>query len=176
MRTWFKLFSILVLFGCHNNKSKGQLKSFDSFVFSYSAEDLAYSMKFTFDSDTTFLGISFPEKGNKYFAIIQVKDKKMIDSFLSVYKLSSFDTTYIQEHLNDGIEYKFYLTKDTTKNWVYIYGQEGPKELYLFANWLTNFKEQLKFYPYNGKVKFGDLKYIELPIVSPPPRENKNNR
>jgi hypothetical protein len=155
-----------------------QTNPFDNFVFSYSAEASAYSLKFT-TSDTIFLSVNFPEQGSKYFSVIKDKQKNILDSFLHTNKFSTYDTTYIQKYLQDGISYKFYLTKDTTINWVYVYGDEAPKELYIFANWLTNLKAQLKFYPYNGRVKFGDLKYIELPIVPPPPRitpkRNKKN-
>jgi hypothetical protein len=169
MKCLINLLLILFLVSCSNDEPKVRTNPFDNFIFSYSAEDSAYSLKFT-PNDTIFLGVYFPEHGNKYFSIIKDKQRNTLDSFLYANKLSTYDTTYIQKYLQDGIAYKFYITKDTAANWTYIYGDEGPKKLYTFANWLTSLKEQLKFYPYNKKVKFGDLRYIELPIVPPPPR------
>jgi hypothetical protein len=173
MKLIYSAILILSLIACSNNKSKAPTRPFDNFIFSYSAE-MAYSIKFT-TNDTVFLFVSFPKTGKKYFSTIQSKDKERLDSFLNTNRLSSFDTTYIQENLSDGVSYKFYLTKDTAVNWVFVYGKEGPKQLYTFASWLTTLKEQLKFYEYNGKVDFGNLKYIELPLVPPPPIDDKNS-
>lgn len=170
---YFYIISLLIfLLGCHNNHPKQQPEPFNNFVFSYSTEHLNYSMKFSAADDSVFLCIHFPEKGNTYYSVISKKDKNVLDVSLNTYKLSSFDTTYIQENLQDGNSYKFYIEKDSIKSWVYIYGYEGPEKLYRFSDWLISLKDRLKFYPYNGHVEFGDLRYIQLPIVPAPPIKN----
>lgn len=155
------------LLGCDRNEQDKKTRLFESFVFSFSAEDSAYSLKFT-NTDTVFFLKSFPSPGGIYIGTIQEKDKNILDSLIKSKDLSKYDTTYIQNNLQDGISYKFYLTQGKFVNWVYIYGDEGPKELYAFAKWLTDLTEHLKLYPFNGKADFGDLKYIALPIVPPP--------
>lgn len=174
MKCFSFVYLIFYLVSCSYDTPKGVKNSSDSFVFSYSAENSAYSLKFT-NEDTIFLVVNFPEEGNTYFSIIKGNQKSTLDSFLYASKFSTYDTTYINEYLNDGVAYKFSLTKDSEVNWTYIYGDKGPKELYVFAKWLTTLKDQSKFYTYRGKVNFGNLRYIELPVVQPPPIDSGEN-
>jgi hypothetical protein len=97
-----------------------------------------------------------------------------LDSFLKENDFKRYDTIYFQNNLQDGGSYKFYLTKDSAINWVFIYGHEGPKSLYDFAKWLDNLKDRQTFYPIDTTIDFGNLKYILLPPIPPPPTNNSH--
>ena len=115
----------------------------------------------------------FPNPNENYFAIVDRKQIDLLDSFINAIQLTRFDTMYFQNNLQDGGRYKFYLKLDTTTKWTFIYGKEGPKALYEFGDWLINFKEQVNYTRIDRKIDFGDLRYIELPPLPPPPiKEN----
>ena len=139
------------------------------------AESENYSIKFT-GSDTIFLQSRFPIPKRLYYGIIQTNERKKLDSFLQNINLTSYDTVYFQNNLQDGGNYKFYLRQNSIVNWVLIYGHNGPKPLYEFADWLTALKDQQHFYPTNAAVNFGDLTYIILPPIPPPPKNGPNTR
>ena len=163
-------FLCTLLFSCTDNRERTKEFDFDNFVFSHSELHSDYSIKFA-QSDTVYFGKRFPKPTESFYAIIGKHDLTTLDSFLIQFHISNYDTTYIQDNLSDGSSYKFYLTTDTSKKWVFIYGKEGPNALYEFANWLTGFEARQTFKPTEIKADYGDLNYILLPQVPPPPKE-----
>jgi hypothetical protein len=127
-------------------------------------------MKFAQD-DTVYFEKRFPEPAESFYAILDNNNRKTLDSFLLQFQTSNYDTTYMEHNLSDGGSLKFYLTTDTLKKWVFIYGNEGPKELYTFAIWLKDLKEHQSFKPTTTKADYGDLRYILFPKL-PPPRKD----
>ncbi|HEV8270604.1 MAG TPA: hypothetical protein VGQ04_04820 [Chitinophagaceae bacterium] len=156
----------LTIFNCNHGVTK-QYPRYNAFVFSSSAESENYSIKFA-GNDTIFLQERFPKPKQLFYSVIQKDDRKKLDSLLEKVDFPRYDTVYFQNNLQDAITYKFYLARDTTINWVLIYGHKGPKSLYEFAGWLTALKDRQTFHPTNASVDFGDLTYIVLPHIPPP--------
>ena len=167
----FLFYLVLITASCKNGQISKH-STYNDFVFSTSTESDNYSLKFT-DSDTIFFEKRFPKPKQLYYAIIQNNDKEKLDSILQKTDFTKYDTVYFQNNLQDGISYKFYLTKKAHVNWVLMYGHTGPKSLYDFADWLTNLKDRQTFHPINGTVDFGNLIYIILPPI-PPPTNNRH--
>lgn len=166
--------TIISLSACSTNNQKTKLTTFDTFVFSYRQLYTDYSIKFT-NSDTIFLQKRFPRPKALFYSIIQNNDVLKLDSFLTTSSFKKYDTLYVQNNLEDGSSYKFVLTKNMTTNWIFIYGKEGPKTLYEFGNWLSDFKERQIFYPIDAKIDFGNLNYILLPEIPSQP-DIKNSK
>lgn len=169
-------FILLTLFisACKQKQKGKDMRNFDNFIFSYNEECCDYSIEFT-NSDTIFIQKRFPRPKEIYFAIVENKDIIKLDSFLNAIDFSNYDTVCSQNHLQDGGSYKFYVTNDTNIKWTFIYGNEGPKSLYNFGIWLRDFKDRQKAYSIDTTINFGNLNYILLPEVPPPPR-TKNSR
>jgi hypothetical protein len=88
-------------------------------------------------------------------------------------QFSKYDSVYDENKVNglvDGTEYKFYVQKDSSKNYVYIYGRIGPKEFYGFAKRIELLKQKQKLILINKQVDFGNLYHILLPD---PPANNQ---
>jgi hypothetical protein len=173
MKSSFLLFFLALITASCKNEPTTERPTYSEFVFSCSEENANYSIKFI-SGDTIFLEKRFPRPRELYYAIIQHKEKEKLDSFLNKTDFTQYDTVYFQNNLQDGVSYKFYLTKDTATNWVLIYGNEGPKPLYDFAKWLTNLKDRQTFYSIDTTIDFGNLKYILLPPIPPPPINNSH--
>ncbi|MCG9898521.1 MAG: hypothetical protein MH132_02235 [Hydrotalea sp.] len=168
MKVAYFLFITITAFGCDRPKAEPEKRTFDEFIFSYSEECCSYSLKFS-DKDTIFMQRQFPEPKENFFTIADRKHVFRLDSFIHRIELAKFDTMYFQNNLHDGGSYKFYLKLDTAIKWTFVYGDEAPKKLYEFGDWLRSLKEKMIYTKTNRQIDFGDLKYIELPSVSPPP-------
>ncbi len=151
---------------CKEEKLKTQPVIYDDFIFSYSGFQLNYSMKFS-KSDTIFLQIRFPKPTATFYSILQSSDKLKLDSILEKIDFKKYDTLYEQHNLEDGTGLKFFLEKDSVINWVYIYGENGPTQLYNFAKWLRHLKDKQYFFQIDTTIKFGNLYHILLPKMSP---------
>lgn len=160
-------FIIIFLFSCKEKAGIRSKVSFDSFVFSQDAPSANYSLKFG-NNDTLFYQKRFPSPKKNFYSVLQEKEIAKLDSFLKAIDFTSLDTFYDNPNLNDGVAYKFYLTKDSVTRWSYVYGDEGPRSLYDFANWLRKLKDNRQFNRIDSTIEFGDLRYIELPHVPPP--------
>jgi hypothetical protein len=94
---------------------------------------------------------------------IDKKTNVIINEFVDSINSKIYDTTYIEHHLHDDSEYKFYITKGKVSTSIYIYGQKGPRELYHFANWLMHLQHQHDFQTIDANVNFGNLHRVVLP-------------
>jgi len=155
--------TIVALVSCNRKETK----PFDSLTFSDAGLHHDYSVKFT-NSDTIYLQTRFPSPLENYYAIITEGDRKNLNQFVEKLDFKKYDTIYAQENLEDGRSILFSISKQNKSHWVYIYGHNGPKELFDFSKWLSNFKEKTKFKPSVKAQDYGDLKYI-LPPPPPPP-------
>ena len=166
-------FLTLLLFACQKESKKAE--SLKYFVFSKSAEASDYSIKFS-ENDTVFLERRFPTPRQHFYFIIEKRDKDIINKLVNEIQFSKYDSIYVEythNHLVDGVGYKFYLQKDTLKNWVLIYGNIGPKEFYDFADLIETLKQKQMLFLTDKQVEFGNLDHILLP--EPPPDPTKNN-
>ena len=170
------LFILGLLISCEKSKPKD--KFVDNFVFSVSGMDSDYSMKFT-KNDTVYIERRFPWPTEHSYFIIQEKEKENVLKLASDIKFSKYDSIYDQylvNHLVDVTGYKFYVEKGRKKNWIYIYGDIGPKEFYAFSVLLNNLKKKQTLHKSTKEVDFGNLEHILLPEPpSPPTIEEKIN-
>lgn len=122
-------------------------------------------MKFT-QRDTVFMRRRNVPLNKLLYSVISKEDKFTINRFIDSISKINYDSLYIEQHLQDGSEYKFYVTKGKTITSVYLYGQKGPQELYYFATWLGHLERRYKFQPINTNVNFGNLDRV---LLHPPP-------
>ena len=154
--------TIIALVSCNRKETK----SFDNFIFSDAGLHHDYSLKFT-NNDTIFLQKRFPSPTENYYAILTEEDNDSLNKFVEKIDFKNYDTLYAQENLEDGRSLLFRVSKLKENHWVFIYGHNGPKELFEFTKWLISFKEKQKFKPSSKAKDYGDLKYI-LPPPPPP--------
>jgi hypothetical protein len=153
---------MVACFSC--SKTNKNSLPFDSFVYSYSAMNMEYSIKFN-NSDTVYFQKRYPNPETNYYAIIKDTEKDSISALIQKIDFSKYNAIYQQDNLKDGNGFKFYTIKDNKTNSIYVYGNKAPKELYLNAAKFNEYAKRFNFQPYNGKVNFGDLSNIELPVA-----------
>lgn len=145
------LFS-LTLFSCTKTEKKEQ--PFDSFVYSFSAQALDYSIKFN-NSDTVYFIKRRPEPATNSYAIITGTQKDSLIALTENIDFSKYESSYEDKAIMDASAFKFYKIKNTRENSVYVYGTKAPEALYKYATQLNEYIKHLNFQPYNGKVDFG---------------------
>ena len=165
------LLVLVVLTGCDGNKKNDQIV--ENFVFSYSAMYSDYSMKFT-KNDTVFIEKRFPKPNEQFYFIIKEFEKQKILQFAEDINFDNYDSIYDQYLVNrlvDGTGYKFYVEKGIKKDWIYIYGTNGPKEFYELSDLLNSLKAKQNLRKTSKVIDFGNLDHILLPE----PPESQNN-
>ncbi|WP_417355685.1 hypothetical protein [Flavobacterium sp.] len=158
MKKIITAFTLLSLLSCGKEEKKTSV-DFDMFVFSFTTDAANFSIKFT-PGDTVYMKTSPVD----YSYSLLTEDKR--DSAYAIIKeinFSKYDTMYTNDNIIDGTSFKFYKTKNDTVNWVYVYENETPKELYKAADKLIQLQKGQKWVPVKGKQDFGNLDYIELP-------------
>ncbi len=151
------------IFGCE--RTKNDIQFVDNFVFSYSAMYSDYSMKFT-QSDTVYIQKRFPGTTEHFYFIIKESDRHNVLKLANDIKFAKYDSINDQHLVNqlvDGTGYKFYVEKGTKRDWIYIYGDDGPKEFYEFSAVLNSLKEKQTLQKTNKEIDFGNLDHILLP-------------
>src|SRR5690348_12626630 len=109
-------FITIFLFSC---KEKAGIRSkirFDSFVFSQDAPSANYSLKFG-NNDTLFYQKRFPSPKKNFSSVLEEKQFAKLDSFLNAIDFVNLDTFYVNQNLQDGVAYKFYLAKNNDVKW-----------------------------------------------------------
>ena len=159
------LLSFIILSGC---KTDTREQPFDSFVYSYAAMDMEYSIKFN-EGDTVYFQKRYPKPASNYFAVVKDAQRDSIIALASQVDFAKYDSLYVDPTLSDAEKFKFYKQKDNKIYWVYVADRNGPKELFKLAIQFNEFAKHLNFQPYNGKIDFGNLKHIELPTPPPMP-------
>ncbi len=172
-----KLLTIFIwtFFSCNNSKPVDKPKSFSHFDFSYNdVFSTCFSLKFT-QSDTVFISQHFapafsdtPKNGQSYYAILTDKEKQRLDSFISRINFSKLDTAYLDTY-QDGVDYQFYIDKDTTKKFIYVHSDSIPTELKTFGFWIADLKNKLTLHPVDSTFIFKSLRHFLTPKVSEPP-------
>jgi hypothetical protein len=165
---------IIFLFSCKEKAGVRSKMTFNSFVFSEEAPYANYSLKFG-NNDTVFYQKRFPTPKRNFYSLIEDNALVKLDSFVKAIDFASLDTVYENLNLQDGVAYKFYLTKDSVVKWSYVYGDEGPKSLYDFASWLRKLVESQNFNVLDSTIDFGNLRYVEIPSP-PPPKIPKSSK
>jgi hypothetical protein len=163
---WFRNFS--------KSSNKQVRQSFQSFDFSYNdVFSTCFSIKFT-QSDTVFIKQHFapafsdtPKSGQSYYAILTDKEKQRLDSFISKINFSKLDTSYFEPY-QDGVEYQFYIDKDTTKKLIYVHSDSIPTNVKAFVSWLVILKKKMKLHPVDTTFSFESVRHFIPPKVPEP--------
>jgi hypothetical protein len=125
----------------------------------------AFSIQIT-KSDTVYLrqhftshrfknGDSILKENTSYISALTSAAQITLDSFLQHFDLAQFDTAYVDDGLQDGVSYGFYIHTDSLEKTVYVYGENAPKELLLFGRWVAALKdEQLQFVEIDTAISF----------------------
>ncbi len=156
-----------ITFSCSKTEKKSL--PFDSFVYSYSAMNIGYSIKFN-NSDTVYFQKRYPKPETNYYAILKDAEKDSILGLVQKIDYSKYNAAYQQEGLKDGNGFKFYTLKNNKSSSIYVYGDKAPEELYIYATKFNEYAKRFNFQSYNGKVNFGDLSNIVLTLPT-----KKNN-
>lgn len=146
------------LFSCVKTEKKEQ--PFDSFVYSFSAQALNYSIKFN-TSDTVYFIKRRPEPLANSYAIITDAQKQKLISLAKRLDFSKYQSTYQDKAIMDASAFKLYKTKDGKENSIYVYGTKAPEELYRYAAELNDYAKTLNFQPNNGTTDFGNVENIK---------------
>jgi hypothetical protein len=146
------LFISISLISCSKTEKKEQ--PFESFVYSFSAQALDYSIKFN-TSDTVYFIKRRPEPVADSYAIITDVEKDRLIALTEGINFSKYESKYEDKTIMDASSFQFYKAKNGQENSVYVYGTKAPEELYKYATQLNEYIKDLNFQPYSGKVDFG---------------------
>ncbi|WP_417366379.1 hypothetical protein [Flavobacterium beibuense] len=158
MKKIIVVFTLLSLLSCSKEEKKSSA-DFDMFVFSFATDAKTFSIKFT-PGDTVYMKTSPVDYS---YSLLSEKKRDSAYAIIKEIKFAEYETIYTNENIVDGTSFKFYKTKNDTVNWVYVYENKTPKELYKIADKLIQLQTGQKWVPVKGKQDFGNLDYIELP-------------
>jgi len=158
MKYLFLALASLTLLSCNKTEKKEQ--PFDSFVYSFSAQALNYSIKFN-TSDTVYFAKRRPEPAANSYAIITDAQKDKLIALAKKLDFSKYEKVYEDKAIMDASAFKLYTTKDGKDNSIYVYGTKAPEELYLYAAELNDYAKTLNFQPFSGTTNFGDVTNIK---------------
>ncbi|AWH86736.1 hypothetical protein HYN59_17195 [Flavobacterium album] len=158
---------LLIVTACYKKDAP-----FDAFVFSVGSYTKDFSLKID-NSDTIYYQDRFKMKtGRNYYAVPNKADRDSIIAIIEHLNFPNYDSIYIQENLMDGAGIKFYKKKGTVEDWIFFYGDAGPRELNEYADKFYILMKRMSFKPYPKKVDLGDLKYVQIPEITFIPLKN----
>ena len=146
--------------------------SFKTFDFSYNdVFSTCFSIKFT-HSDTAYIKQHFasafydtPKSNATYFAILSIKDRYTLDSFINNLDFTKLYASY-HENYQDGVDYEFYIEKDTIKKIIYRHSSGIRDNLDTFGLWIVEMKTKLKLSEIDTTITFESTKFFLPPKVS----------
>lgn len=150
-------------------------KSFIAFDFTYNdVFSACFSIKFL-QSDTAYIRQHFAssfsdnlKSETSYYTLLSAADRLTLDSFINIMPFDNYDTSYYQDY-QDGIDYQFYIQKDTIKKSIRVHSDSVPSTLTDFKNWIIKRKETFKLYQVDRTIHFESEKYVVPPPAPPPP-------
>ena len=168
-------FATWLLTSCDSSKKPVRQDSYQSIDFTYNdVFSTCFSIKYS-QSDTAYIRqyfvSSFSDKlksETSYFTLLSKEDRIILDSFINVIPFHSYDTSYYEDY-QDGIDYQFYIQKDTINKRIRIHSDSVPSVLTDFKNWILERKEQYQLHQVDTIIHFESAKYVVPPPASPPP-------
>lgn len=164
---WFSNFS--------KEGNKKVAKSFQSIDFTYDDVFLTcFSIKFT-QSDTAYIRQHFAspfsdnlQSETSYFTLLSKEERITLDSFINIIPFHSYDTSY-HENYQDGIDFQFYIQKNTINKSIRVHSNSVPSALLDFKNWIIKRKEQYYLHQVDTIIHFESAKNVVPPPPPPPP-------
>ena len=135
-------FSIILVLSCSRKIDEKRENQFKSFVFHATGESFDYTIKIT-NSDSIYVEKLFPHPKENFFGILKQQEMDSLNYFLQKINLFKYDSLYVNQNMTDASGYAFFIKKDSIYKSVGIYGYDEPKELYAFAEWIGNLKQQI---------------------------------
>ena len=149
MKYFLLSFLSITLLSC--SKTEKKELPFDSFVYSFSAQALDYSIKFN-NSDTVYFTKRRPEPSANSYAIIKDAQKDSLVALAEKLDFSKYESAYEDKSIMDASAFKFVKSKDGKEKSISVYGTKAPEELYKYAAKLNEYIKRLDFQPYKGKI------------------------
>lgn len=162
-----------------HNFSKGDnakfVKSFQAFDFTYNdVFSTCFSIKFL-QCDTALIRQHFAssfsdtiKSQTSYYTLLSKADRLTLDSFINTIPFDKYDTSYYQDY-QDGIDYEFFIQKDTIKKSIRVHSDSVPSALTDFKNWIVKRKQTFKLHQVDTTIHFEGGKFIlQPPILLPP--------
>lgn len=146
------LCSLLFFVSCNQNKIKEMDYTLsDSFK-------VNFSIKYK-NGDTVYFRKNFedtsrnPYQWNEnYYAILNSKQKKDFNYYLSGLKIEKYNSIY-QQNFVDGVTYQFYFKTNLNEKLILVHSHDAPKELNEFSNWIYNFHKNIKLYKLKKQIE-----------------------
>jgi len=142
-------FLFITLLGC--SKTEKKELPFDSFVYSFSAQALDYSIQFN-SSDTVYFTKRRPEPATNSYAIIDGIQKDSLVALAERLDFSKYGSSYEDKSIMDAGTFKFVKLVNGKEKSISVYGTKAPEELYRYAAKLNEHIKRLDFKPYKGKI------------------------
>jgi hypothetical protein len=168
-------FATWLLTSCDNAQKPVRQENFQSIDFTYNdVFSTCFSIKFS-QSDTAYIRQHFAssfsdnlKSETSYFTLLTKEDRITLDSFINKIPFHSFDTSYYEDY-QDGIDYQFYIQKDTVKKIIRVHSDSVPSALTDFKNWIVKRKEQYYLHQVDTIIHFKSAKYVVPPPAPQPP-------
>jgi hypothetical protein len=168
-------FPIWILYGCGNSKQHVGQETFQSIDFTYNdVFSTCFSIKFS-QSETAYIRQHFAssfsdnlKSETSYFTLLTKADRITLDSFIKIIPFNTFDTSYYEEY-QDGVDYQFYIQKDTLNKVIRVHSDSVPSVLSAFKSWILNRKEHLQLHQIDTIIQFESAKYVVPPPAPLPP-------
>lgn len=156
-----------VIIACSPEKKE---KEFDAFVYSYAAENINYSVKFT-DGDTIYFRRRYPNPQADYYALFQGAQKDSLLALAGRINFANYDSIYKDETLSDGVAISFYRKKDNKADRIFVHDMQAPPALFKLAERFNKLAGRFDFKPTPAGQDYGNVEGIALP--APPAVENR---
>lgn len=172
MKPAFLLLSFsLAISACDNSHKIDKPQTFKTFDFSYNDFfNSCFSIKFT-HGDTAFIRQYFaptfsdtPKSNQSYYALLADSVRQRIDSFINKINFAKVDTSYYQPY-EDGIEFQFYIDKDSIQKIIYVHSDSIPDDIRIFAFWIANLKKKLELRTIDTTINFESVRHFLPPSV-----------
>lgn len=168
-------FATWLLTSCDSFKKPVRQQNYESIHFTYNdVFSTCFSVKFS-QSDTAYIRQHFAsyfsdnlKSETSYFTLLSKADRITLDSFINILPFHSFDTSYFEDY-QDGIDYQFYIQKDTINKSIRVHSDTVPSALTVFKNWIVKRKEKFHLHQVDTIIHFESAKYVVPPPAPPPP-------
>jgi hypothetical protein len=157
-----KLIPIILLIFLSSCKKQQEKNCFTSFTYSKGNIKMYYLLSFN-SSDTVYYLDKYPwgvKKKLQYF-LLDESQKKYLNKITCKLKFPINDSVLLNNNIEDGTTIAFSIDNKR----LMLHGHKGPKEFWVFEEWIENMKNYHGLKPINRKIKFDSFDKM---LPSPP--------